>query len=110
MRLLIDENLSESLVEKLRDLFPQSLHVRLLGHGGATDQQVWDLAREHGCMLLTRDEDYAGLSVLRGAPPKVILVRLGNCTTADVVQLIRDRESVIREFAAYTDAAFLALA
>jgi len=109
MRLLIDENLSEALVEALADLFPDSLHVRLLGRGGAGDEEIWQLARDHGCMLLTRDEDYAGMSVLRSAPPKVILVRLGNCTTADVIRLLRDRESTIREFHDHPDAAFLAL-
>ncbi|HUF67175.1 MAG TPA: DUF5615 family PIN-like protein [Longimicrobiales bacterium] len=57
MRLLVDENLSESLVDALHDLFPGSLHVRQMGHGGATDQQVRELARDHGCILLTRDED-----------------------------------------------------
>jgi predicted nuclease of predicted toxin-antitoxin system len=109
MRLLIDENLSESLVDALQDLFPDSLHVRIMGHGGATDAEIWMLARELGCTLLTRDQDYEGLSVLRGAPPKVILVRLGNCTTADVIRLIHDRESTIREFGDHLEAAFLAL-
>jgi hypothetical protein len=36
VRLLADESLSESLVDALHDLFPGSLHVRQMGHGGAT--------------------------------------------------------------------------
>ena len=68
MRLLFDEQLSEALVSALADVFPGSLHVRALGKGGASDRDVWDLARTHGCLLVTRDEDFHRLSVLHGAP------------------------------------------
>ena len=44
MRLLFDENLSESLVPALAAEFPGSLHVRTLGLGGAPDHQVWEAA------------------------------------------------------------------
>lgn len=48
----------------LADLFPDSPHVRLLGSGGAA--VIWQLARDHGCLLVTKDEDFHRLSVLRG--------------------------------------------
>jgi len=56
VRLLFDEQLSEELVTALEDLFPDSLHVRLLGKGGAADPIIWQLAREHGCVLVTKDD------------------------------------------------------
>ena len=71
MRLLFDEPLSEALVDLLTDLFPDSLHVRQLGAGGAADTVVWELAIDRDCLLVTKDEDFHRLSVLRGAPPKV---------------------------------------
>jgi predicted nuclease of predicted toxin-antitoxin system len=49
------------------------------------------------------------LSVLRGAPPKVIWIRLGNCTTNDVAQLIRRHHEAIAAFAKHEEATFLAL-
>jgi predicted nuclease of predicted toxin-antitoxin system len=76
VRLLFDEQLSEELVLILSDLFPDSLHIRLLGAGGAGDPIVWKLARDHGCVLVTKDEDFHRMSVLRGAPPKVIWLLL----------------------------------
>ena len=39
--LLFDENLSESLVRRLADIYPNALHVRTLGHGGALDPVAW---------------------------------------------------------------------
>jgi len=109
MRLLIDENLSEALTVSLHDLFPDSLHIRTLGSGGASDLTVWELARQHDCILLTRDEDFLRLSILRGAPPKVILIRLGNCPTQDVVHLLMDRFQTIQQFAIHPESTILAL-
>lgn len=89
MRLLFDEQLPEALVVALSDVFPHSLHIRLLGKGGTSDSGVWELAREYGCLLVTKDEDFHRLSVLRGAPPKVVWLRVGNCATRDLVALLR---------------------
>ena len=109
MRLLFDEQLSEELVTTLRDLFPNSLHVRLLDRSGAPDPIIWQLAREHGCLLVTKDEDFHRLSVLRGAPPKVVWLRIGNCTTADVARLLRDHVEELRVFEAQAEVTFLEL-
>ena len=93
----------------LHDLFPDSLHIRLLGAGGSPDPTVWQLAREHNCLLVTKDEDFHRLSVLRGAPPKVVWLRLGNCATEDVAQLLRQRAGDIQQFAEQAEVTFLEL-
>jgi predicted nuclease of predicted toxin-antitoxin system len=109
VRLLFDERLSEGLVPLLHDLFPDSLHVRLLGAGGWPDSRIWQLAREHGCLLVTKDEDFHRLSVLRGAPPKVVWLRVGNCSTETLAGVIRRHADDIRRFAAQDEATFLEL-
>ena len=109
MRLLFDEQLSEELVTVLRDLFPDSLHVRLLGKGGAGDPTIWQLAREHGCVLVTKDEDFHRLSVLHGAPPKVVWLRVGNCATGDIAWLLRERVDDLRKFLEQAEVTFLEL-
>ena len=81
MRLLFDEQLSEDLSKLLQDIFPDSLHVRQIGSGGAKDGTVWQLAKTHGCLLVSKDEDFHRLSVILGSPPKVIWIRRGNCNT-----------------------------
>ena len=63
-RLFFDEPLSEALCDKVADIFPGSLHVRLLGHGGAADSIVWDLARQHRCLVVSKDEDFHRLALL----------------------------------------------
>ena len=109
MRLLFDEQLSEALVVAVADLCPDSLHVRLLGKGGAADRDVWELAQEHGCVLVTRDEDFHRLSVLRGAPPKVVWLRVGNCPTSDIAALLKRHAADMSRFHAQNEATFLEL-
>jgi predicted nuclease of predicted toxin-antitoxin system len=109
VKLLLDENLSARLVGLLSDLYPGSSHVTVEGLAGASDEALWVHAARHGFALVTKDEDFHRLSVLRGAPPKVIWVRLGNCATADVARLLRFRAVQIVDFIEDADATFLAL-
>jgi predicted nuclease of predicted toxin-antitoxin system len=110
VRLLFDEQLSEALVQHVRDLSPDGVHVRLLGLGGAGDDVVWQRAIDLGAVLVTKDEDFHRLSVLKGAPPKVVWIRLGNCSTIDVGRLLRERWPRIEAFVRDPVVALLELA
>lgn len=109
MRLLFDEQLSVRLCSMLANVYPDSLHVEQIELNGASDEAVWGAAAEHGCVLVTKDEDFHRLSVLRGAPPKVIWVRLGNVPTEEVARLLRERREDILQFASQDDVTFLSL-
>ncbi len=89
MKLLLDQNLSPRLVSRLSDLFPESAHVSTLGLDRSDDMALWDYARDNDFLLVTKDADFGELSTLRGFPPKVIWLRLGNCTTAEIETLLR---------------------
>jgi predicted nuclease of predicted toxin-antitoxin system len=49
-------------------------------------------------VIVTKDSDFSELSLLRGFPPKVIWIRIGNCKTNDVESLIRSHAEEIKEF------------
>jgi predicted nuclease of predicted toxin-antitoxin system len=98
MKLLFDQNLSPKLVKRLADLFPGSSHVQAEGLDCADDDLVWDHARRNGFAIVSRDADYNNLSVLRGWPPKVVWLLLGNCTTAQVEAVFRARFADIEAF------------
>ncbi|MGH7655057.1 MAG: DUF5615 family PIN-like protein [Gemmatimonadaceae bacterium] len=108
-RLLLDENVSEQLGGHLASKFPDVRHVRDLGLGGAKDSAVWDLALRDRCVLVTKDEDFVTLSVLRGAPPKVVWLNVGNAGTSAIARLLLDSADAIEQFVAHPDAGFLAL-
>jgi predicted nuclease of predicted toxin-antitoxin system len=108
--LLFDENLAARLVLELADLYPDCAHARDRGLTGGSDHAIWQHARDHGLVIVSKDEDFQQMSVLYGAPPKVIWIRLGNCSTADIIRLLRERRNEVDRFVADTEAAFLALA
>jgi predicted nuclease of predicted toxin-antitoxin system len=98
MRFLIDENLSPRLVTALAGPFPGSIHVESLQLRGCDDARVWATAREGGFVILTKDDDFNARSVLSGAPPKVLHLRVGNADTAAIVALLLDRQTRITAF------------
>jgi predicted nuclease of predicted toxin-antitoxin system len=77
---------------------------------GAPDRAIWRHAQEHGLVIVSRDEDFHRLSVFHGPPPKVIWIRLGNCSTDDIIGLLKTRHREIDAFLAHQEAGFLALA
>jgi predicted nuclease of predicted toxin-antitoxin system len=77
---------------------------------GGSDGLIWQRALDHGFVIVTKDEDFQRLSILYDAPPKVIWIRLGNCSTADIIRLLAQRRDEIGRFVADEEAAFLALA
>jgi predicted nuclease of predicted toxin-antitoxin system len=98
MKLLFDENLSPKLPQRLIDIFPGSLHVRDVGMKATIDPIVWDYAKEHDLMIVSKDSDMHDLSLVLGNPPKVIWLRLGNCSTSQVEVLLRRDFNAIELF------------
>ena len=109
-RLLLDQNLSPRLTDLLEDLFPGITHVRQLGLERATDPQLSSRAAREGFVIVSKDGDFHQRSFTHGFPPKVIWVRLGNCSTAQIEAVLRSHEREISAFLADPVAAFLALA
>jgi predicted nuclease of predicted toxin-antitoxin system len=98
MRLLFDQNLSFRLADKLRDIFPGSNQVRLLGLDRSPDEQIWETAKREGYVIVTQDVDFVNLSLLKGPPPKVVWLRCGNQPTAFIEQLVRSHISALQAF------------
>lgn len=109
IRLLFDQNLAPRLAHELADLFPSSAHVRHLQLQTADDETIWARAAADQLVIVTKDDDFRQRSFLRGHPPKVIWVRLGNCRTADVAALLRARVAQVRAFVDDPQVALLAL-
>ena len=89
MKLLFDQNLAPSLVARLAKLFPGSMHVREAGLATADDAAVWEYAKAGGFAILSKDADFRQLSFLYGSPPKVVWLRVGNRSTAEIEAIVR---------------------
>ncbi|HJZ66872.1 MAG TPA: DUF5615 family PIN-like protein, partial [Blastocatellia bacterium] len=97
------------LVGLLADLFPDSVHVRDVGLKAADDLLVWEYARNNDLTIVSKDSDMHQRSLVFGYPPKVVWVRLGNCSTSEVEQSLRKNNAAIENFYKDDYASFLSL-
>lgn len=107
MKLLFDQNLSFRLKSSLKDLFPESSHVNECGLERATDDEIWLFAAANGYAIVSKDSDFYHRSMLLGHPPKVVWVQLGNCTTNEIVEVLKTHHEDLLAFDADNGAAFL---
>ncbi len=98
MKLLFDQNLSYKLVRSFSDQFPGSAHVRDLGLASAVDLEVWEHAKQFGFTIVSKDTDFSQRGFLFGPPPKVIWIRLGNCSTKEIEDVLHSYAEEIRQF------------
>jgi predicted nuclease of predicted toxin-antitoxin system len=109
VKLLFDENLSPRLSRLLADIYPDSEHVRNVGLRGAEDERICDYARDRGFTVVSKDNDFRQRSFLKGAPPKVVWLSVGNAGTTRIADLLRREHRRLLEFESEAETALLAL-
>jgi predicted nuclease of predicted toxin-antitoxin system len=100
VKVLLDQNLSFRLVELFLSRFPGSRHVRDFGLTGDDDEHIWALAKTEGFVIVTKDNDFLARALVRGHPPQVIQVCLGNASTQQIADLLEARMDDIDRFVA----------
>lgn len=109
MRLLFDENISHRLVSQLARDYPDSAHVRDIGLRGADDHHIWEHARAHGFIIVSKDTDFRERSYVEGAPPKIIWLDVGNAGTLQIADVLRRERQRIKRFAETEELSMLIL-
>lgn len=103
MKLLFDQNISFRLVKKIEEIYPESSQVRELGLENATDMEIWEFARENNYAIVTFDADFFDLSNLKGHPPKIIWLRMGNTTTNNLEKVLLEKKNLLEDFLSNPD-------
>lgn len=109
MKLLLDENLPESLLSTLIKDFPHSSHIRLLVGAGTDDNDIWELAIKGEFAIVSKDKDFADLSVVKGHPPKVIHLAVGNCSKTELSKLLANHSPSISTFLSNDKVSYMVL-
>ncbi len=73
------------------------------------DPIVWNYAKDNDLMIVSKDADMHDLNLVFGNPPKVIWLRLGNCSTWQVENLLRQNFEAIKIFYEDENLSLLAL-
>jgi predicted nuclease of predicted toxin-antitoxin system len=90
--------ISRQVISRVVDLFPDSTHINAVGLREAEDFVVWEWAKKHGFTIVSNDIDFHQRAIVFGHPPKIIWLRVGNCETILITNLLRSRYQVIRQF------------
>jgi predicted nuclease of predicted toxin-antitoxin system len=99
VKLLLDENLSWRMVNKLGVVFPEVVHVTSLNISQpASDISIWDFAKKNGYTIVSKDDDFEKIVLLRKAPPKLLFLKTYNLNTEKLVNLIIANNIKIKEF------------
>lgn len=98
MKLLLDENLSDRVLLRISDLYPYSEHVKNLGLTSTKDSIIWEYAKSHNFVIVSKDSDFYQRSLILGHPPKFIYIRVKNCPREEIVRILRSNFNIITVF------------
>lgn len=94
MRYLLDQGLSRSTVEYLREMGIESEHVGTLGMAAASDAAILEEGRKREAVVVTLDADFHALLALSGALfPSVIRIRIEGMKGEQVASIIQRVEA-----------------
>jgi predicted nuclease of predicted toxin-antitoxin system len=103
MNLLFDQNISFRITKRIKDIFPDSVHVSDCGLQNGEDQEIWEYAKQNDYAIVTFDSDFYDISVISGHPPKVLWIRTGNFTTPEIAKLLSFHQKIIDNFLHHSD-------
>ena len=69
-----------------------------VGLENSSDSEIWEFARNNNLVIVTFDSDFYDLSVIKGIPPKIIWLRIGNTSTTNIAKVLNDNQDLIKEF------------
>jgi predicted nuclease of predicted toxin-antitoxin system len=97
VKLLLDENLSWRMKKKLTPFFEEVIHVSdLKMTQPADDISIWNYAKMNGFTIISKDDDFEKIVLLRKAPPKLIYLKTYNLDTKKLVDLILEyRDKIV---------------
>jgi len=97
MKLLLDANLSWRLTAVLSEHFGECVHVNKTElPKPAKDTEIWNYAITNGYTIITQDSDFVRLFEIKGFPPKIVILRVGNMDrkTAEKI-LVQAKSSIV---------------
>ena len=90
MIIWIDAHLSPAIAVWITSTFGiTAIALRDMGLRDAEDPEIFEAAKAEGVVLMTKDSDFVDLANRFGAPPKIIWLRCGNTSNAQLQNILR---------------------
>ena len=89
LKFVVDTQLPRKLSDKLDELGADSIHVShyLAGHL-FDDIEIKEIAIGQDRIIVSKDADFHNHFVLKGSPPKILLLKVGNISNKELLRFI----------------------
>ena len=89
MKFIVDAQLPRRLARELAAAGHDAVHTLSLAKGNRTpDRDITSIATLENRVVVTKDEDFVTAFLLRGAPPKLLLISTGNISNDALSHLV----------------------
>ncbi|MFK5922500.1 MAG: DUF5615 family PIN-like protein [Verrucomicrobiota bacterium] len=73
------------------------------------DIAIWNYAKENDFTIVSKDKDFWQRSILVGHPPKVVRLRVGNCSVDETAKVILHNADGIKAFLTHESKSYFLL-
>jgi predicted nuclease of predicted toxin-antitoxin system len=80
-RFLVDNQLPVALARWLESKGCAAEHVLALHLAQSRDEIIWERAARDRAAIMSKDEDFARMTLMRPEPVAIVWLRMGNCRT-----------------------------
>lgn len=96
LKFIIDTQLPPSLARFLKLQGFDAIHTTYFQNGHLLkDSEIIKIAIKDNRIIITKDSDFFDNFLLKGAPPKVLLLQFGNIKNTDLIQQFQNQISNI---------------
>lgn len=89
MKFLVDQNLPLGLLDVLKALGHEALHVKQLNLSTASDHRVWQAAASLDAVVVSKDSDFVSFVAGGVIGTGLVRLRIGNCANAALYDIVR---------------------
>jgi predicted nuclease of predicted toxin-antitoxin system len=98
LKFIVDTQLPPLLAEVLKSKGYDIIHTTNFSKGHLlNDSEIRTIAVEEKRIIITKDKDFFDYYLLKGAPPKILLIEIGNSKNKELLDIVRQNFSTIVE-------------
>ena len=96
MKFIVDAQLPPALARFLAAKGEDIIHVVDVKMMASSDSEIWELALKNSLIIITKDEDFQIRASVSALFPKIVWVRIGNCSRKSLLNYFEQQWTQIK--------------
>jgi predicted nuclease of predicted toxin-antitoxin system len=97
MKFIVDAQLPPALARFLTDKGEDVIHVLDVAMMESSDSEIWERAVKDNLVIITKDEDFQIRASVSTIFPKIVWVRIGNCSRKELLNYFEHHWKQIKQ-------------